>query len=183
MIKREEVLFFLCFFFNINILDMPEVLFVFLVSFLQSKFLTFYNAEIRTCYSRGQRTARDSVFVFQHHQHMCEKIRGKRVLKVSGLFGLVGTKEKLLGNCLIFSSLQFYPTFFWMGETPPKIGSLQFIYGNLLLLFMDWNVRATSLVRAKFLFILQEKTFFYFTHSFLQNIHINLSMLSFILFK
>ena len=27
-----------------------------------------------------------------------------------------------------------------MGETPPKIGSLQFIYGNLLLLFMDWNV-------------------------------------------
>ena len=51
---------------------------------------------------------------------MCEKIRGKRVLKVSGLFDLVGTKEKLLGNCLIFSSFSFYSIFFWMGETPPK---------------------------------------------------------------
>ena len=162
MIKREEVLFFLCFFFNINILDMPEVLFVFLVSFLQSKFLTFYNAEIRTCYSRGQRTARDSVFVFQHHQHMCEKIRGKRVLKVAGLFGLVGTKEKLLGNCLIFSSFSFYPTFFLDGRDTTKNRKLTIYLWQFIIVIYGLECQSNIISPCKILVYFTRKNFFLF---------------------
>ena len=168
MIKREEVLFFLCFFFNINILDMPEVLFVFLVSFLQSKFLTFYNAEIRTCYSRGQRTARDSVFVFQHHQHMCEKIRGKRVLKVAGLFGLVGTKEKLLGNCLIFSSFSFYPTFFLDGRDTTKNRKLTIYLRQFIIVIYGLECQSNISSPCKILvYFARKNLFFFFTHLFL----------------
>ena len=46
------------------------------------------------------------------------------------------------------------------------------------------HLRATTSVRVNFLSILQEKTyFFYFTHPFLQNIHISLSILHIYLIK
>ena len=55
---------------------------------------------------------------------------------------------------------------------------------QLLSLMSLKYIRVTTSVCSKFLSILLEKTyFFYFTHPLLQNTHINLSILSFILFK
>ena len=64
-------------------------------------------------------------------------------------------------------------------------GKPQNYYFHTLLYLTTQKIRATASIHAKFLSILQEKTYFFLFYIliFLQNTHISLSILSSILFK